>query len=150
MTWLIAHRYLAFSLWIVIAMPLAIVLLGRIGGWRTLAARYATTRPMPPGSFLLGTGDFGKLARYRNLLRAGSDAEGVYLRFWPRLAHPPIFVPWPEIAVEPPRRVLFEMQSLVFGPKSPEPIRFTGFSGDIRRLLENPATTWRPPPPKPR
>jgi hypothetical protein len=46
---------------------------------------------------------------YNGVLTLGSDAEGVYLgvMFLFRFAHPPLFIPWSDVAVEEPTRWFF-------------------------------------------
>ncbi len=90
---------------------------------------------MPAGSFLV-SGSMRYIVGYNNVIRAGSDSDGLYLRFWPRLAHPPLFIPWEDVFVKPPRRfLLFRMQTLMLGRAACVP--FTIKAGDAERLLAN-------------
>ena len=70
--------------------------MGGGGGWRALAAGYATTRPAPAKVF---TRQHVVVAQvlYRNSMVVGVDDEGLYLALgFPLslLGRPPVFVPW--------------------------------------------------------
>ncbi len=127
------HPLVVIPLQIVLTLVVVLYLVSFFSGWRSLSEYYRTDRPMPTGSFT-SSGQFRFLMRYNNALRLGSDAEGLYLGFWPRLAHPPLFIPWSEIEVRPARRVLFfPMQTLVLGRDLQIP--FTTRQRDADRLL---------------
>jgi len=85
-----------------IASPIAaIVLLSRLSGWSTLAERYpGRTRPAKVLRWL-GYAVFRGWIGYNGGLVVGSDGEGLDLRAMPVIlsfCHPPIFIPWREIA----------------------------------------------------
>ena len=85
-----------------IASPIAaVVLLARFSGWSTLAELYpGRTRPAKVRRWL-GYGVFRGWIGYNGGLVVGSDAEGLDLRAMPVIlsfCHPPIFIPWRELA----------------------------------------------------
>ena len=126
------HPFLALPVQLVLTIILVASLLAFIGGWWSLSRRYRTERRLPKGSFV-GSGSLRYIASYSNVLRLGSDGEGMYLTFWPRLAHPPLFIPWDQIEVGPPRRMIFKIQTLTIGRELRVP--FTMLSKDVQRLL---------------
>jgi hypothetical protein len=117
---------------LVLTFILVAYVLAFVGGWWSLSQRYQTKRLLPHGSFV-GSGRMRFISSYSNVLRLGSDAEGLYLTFWPRLAHPPLFVPWDQVEIGPPRRMLFNSQTLSLGRDLQIP--FTMRERDVQRLL---------------
>lgn len=69
-----------------------------VGGWRALAPRFATNRPLPPGASWFVSARFGPI-NYLGSVAVASLPEGLYLARLPvfRLLHPPILVPWSEL-----------------------------------------------------
>ncbi len=126
---------------ILVTAGLVSFLISLVGGWWTLSRSYRTDRPMPPKSFLI-SGSFRYLAGYQNVIRANSNTEGLYLKFWPRLAHPPLFIPWTDIVVKKPFRIIFRMQTMMLGRAGWVPFTTTGT--DVERLLKR---ANRPPAP---
>ena len=121
----------------------ALLLIGLpyVDGWRSLSQRYRATRPMPGNSFVL-SGTFRTFFEYRGLLRAGSDTSGLYLSFWPRIGHPPLYLPWSDVVVHPAPGTFLLRQVLMLGKE--EPVKFATRAGNVRRLLEN-AGQFLPP-----
>jgi hypothetical protein len=126
------HPILALPVQLVLTIILVAYLLAFIGGWWSLSRQYRTERRLPNGSFV-GSGSLRYIASYNNVLRLGSDGEGMYMTFWPRLAHPPLFVPWDQIEVGSPRRMIFKIQTLTIGKELRVP--FTMRPKDVQRLL---------------
>jgi hypothetical protein len=76
-----------------------------IGGWRRLAAIYATDDPVPERALYNQWAQFGEkrsVIIYRRCLTAGFSDRGLYLALrWPNsLGHHPILIPWHAIQVE--------------------------------------------------
>ncbi len=126
------HLFFAISIQIIATVVLVSYVVAFAGGWWSLSRRYRTEYPMPPGSFLSGA-TFRYVVGYNNVLRLGSDTEGLYLTFWPRIGHPPLFIPWHEVEVKAPRRIILKMQTLVLGQEQKVPV--TMREKDVRRLL---------------
>ena len=93
--------------------------LGLLGGWRGLAARYATDLPPPPGGPGWSSGALGWV-NYRNTLVPAAAEDGLDLRT-PRLfavGHPPLRIPWADVRVLGRRRGLMgERVRLALGPE---------------------------------
>ncbi len=129
-----AYPWIAIPLQIVVTLFAVTYLLSFLGGWWSLAARYQTTRRMPAGSFLL-SGNFRYVVGYQNVIRAASDAEGLYLRFWPRLAHAPLFIPWSAITLKKPGGLIFRSQTMLLGNNPAVP--FTVPLRKVEKLLRH-------------
>jgi hypothetical protein len=126
------HPVVAILTQLVLTAMLVCYIISFLGGWWSLSRRYGTSRPLPAGAFT-GSGSFRYLAGYQNIIRLGSDSEGVYLRFWPRLAHPPLFIPWEEVTVKPSWRFIIRQQTLVLGEQTRVPL--TVREKDAKKLL---------------
>jgi hypothetical protein len=126
------HLFLAVFVQLILTIILVAYLLAFIGGWWSLSLRYRTERQLPKGSFV-GSGSLRYIAGYHNVLRLGSDSEGMYLTFWPRLAHPPLFIPWDQVEVGAPQRIISRVQTLTIGKELGVP--FTMRPRDVQRLL---------------
>src|SRR5438270_1256635 len=89
--------------------------IARLTGWARLAQSFRTERPLPSTAFTTSA-NFRYSAGYHNALRAGADAEGLYLSTWLPAAHPRLFIPWAEITIQPPGRTLFlRTQNILLG-----------------------------------
>ncbi len=81
--------------------PTLIFVFSRVDGWRTLAVRYPLAGPRPPACVRLGYGVFRGWIGYNGGLVISVDHRGLYLATMPVIlswCHPPVFIPWPEIA----------------------------------------------------
>jgi len=111
--WLPILVFPAFvALWIGV-----IFLIALIGGWRSLAERYASG----PGEYTgarwhMRSGTMRGGARYNNILTVGADARGLYLSvlFLFRPGHSPLFIPWDQIEMRERRGWMFSYVDFVF------------------------------------
>lgn len=78
-----------------------------LSGWRKLAGQFTSAGKMPPKSVFLMRATFRTFFEYRNMLLANADTGGLWLKFWPRIAHPTLYIPWGEIAVSEVKTFLF-------------------------------------------
>jgi hypothetical protein len=82
----------------------------RLSGWRVLAERYPLRGAAPAPRTRLGYGVFRGWIGYNGGLVLGADARGLYVSAMPVVLapwHPPIFIPWPEIAEFRARRIMW-------------------------------------------
>lgn len=81
-----------------------LALLARFSGYAELAQSFPGPAT-PPGRAFSRKSATLKGMRYRNILTVGVGPEGLYLALsWPfTFRHPPILVPWSEVAVSPPQ-----------------------------------------------
>lgn len=104
---------------IVIAAPLVFVsfwmgvcwLLALVGGWRSLASRYRVdSEPRPTTR---STSGMVGLVSYNGVLELAASGLGLDLRVMKlfRAGHPPLRIPWTDIAVEGERAGLFGSQT---------------------------------------
>ena len=86
---------------VALSAPPVLILLGRIGGWATLAQRYHASGPTPASATRGVSGRVGGLS-YRNNLVVGMDDHGLYLApMLPfRLGHAPLHIPWSAIQAQ--------------------------------------------------
>lgn len=140
-----------YSLWIILALlafPLLFVgLVGMIlailsvaSGWRTLAKRYRA-EGKPQGRRVSGS-VIMNLVSYQNFvaLRIGHEGLSLALTLPFKGLHPPLFIPWSEVAGCEISRVLFiEVTTVSVGPRR-NPITVSGGAGvAIRKEWE----AWR-------
>ncbi len=78
------------------------IVLAHVGGWRDLAALYASNEAFDGRRWILQSARMRWGAGYNNALTVGVNANGLRLAvmFPFRLAHPPLFIPWSEITAE--------------------------------------------------
>ena len=84
------------ALWCVVCF-----VIGAIGGWRSLAERYALDASLFRGkTWRMRSGRMG-LARYNGILTLGADARGLYLAVFAlfRPGHAPLSIPWEDIEI---------------------------------------------------
>jgi hypothetical protein len=100
MIWgLVALVIVIWPLFFIAIWASVLLLMSWIGGWRRLAARYASIqRPTGGAVFQLATGMVG-WARYKRVLSIRTTDDGLFLdiRRVFRFGHPPLFIPWADI-----------------------------------------------------
>ena len=71
-------------------------LIGKIGGWSTLAAQYPADLPPRGETFGWRTARLSFFGSYSNSLNITVSGEGIHLAplIFFKFGHPPIFVPW--------------------------------------------------------
>jgi hypothetical protein len=122
-----------WPLQIVVMLTMVSFVISFVGGWWSLGLEFASDLKLPRGSFT-GSGSLRWIAGYNNVLRFGADREYLYLRCWLRIAHPPLAIPWTQIEVRAPRRLLFSRsQTLVLGLGTRIPLTLR--EKDVVRLL---------------
>lgn len=92
------------------------LLLSTMGGWRALADPYLARSPFSGKRFHLRSAQFGGYVNYGGCLTLGSGPTGLYLAvLLPfRMGHPPLLVPWSDIAARETRSWLFPTVELRF------------------------------------
>src|SRR5574341_401922 len=100
---------------------LILFVLSKLGGWSALAERYRTDRPFQGTLWNFQFGFLGSV-RYNGALTVGSGSEGLYLAVFPFLRpfHPPLLIPWHEVALGRRKKTIF--QELVEFRLGPEPL----------------------------
>jgi hypothetical protein len=93
----------AFIALFIVAWLTAGFLVSAIGGWWELGERYRTYEAPPSHVKRWQSGKMGRMTRYNNALTVGADARGLYLAMPSlfRVGHPPLHIPWHDIATEP-------------------------------------------------
>lgn len=116
---LVSQRWFPLAAVVFAIMAWMALVLSWLSGWRSLAKRYRTEREFPVYRRQMQTAAMKGGIRYSNIVTAGSDAEGLYLRLPAilSLGQPPLFVPWADIQVDDPTESLFvKRQTLRLGP----------------------------------
>jgi hypothetical protein len=90
------------ALGFLIVFPLfwmSISMLISLCGWRWLAAQYPEPGPFQ-GAYRTWKSGMVGLSRYNHVLHVGADSDGLALRvmFLFRVGHPPLFIPWDDVA----------------------------------------------------
>lgn len=110
-TWITQHPAV---LWLIIpAYPIALflgiaALLSYLGGWSALAKQFRLMGVFAGVRWKMQSGHMRGFAGYNNCLTVGCSPEGLYIAMIPlfRFRHPPLLVPWHEIAVSR-RKIIF-------------------------------------------
>ena len=89
---------LGFALW----WCLVLSVVGGLFGWGTLARHYRTTAPFHGTRRRFRSAKIG-LSNYSGVLSFGTNPDGLRLAVFPffRPGHPPLFVPWADVAATP-------------------------------------------------
>jgi hypothetical protein len=101
-------------------------LISTIGGWRSLAALYATDAGQFTGTrWSMQSGAMRWTTHYNNVLTIGADSRGMYLAvmFLFRGGHPPLYIPWDGIEISERRGWIFS--NVVFTFKSVPGVHLT-------------------------
>jgi len=87
---------------------LILLVLSKLGGWSALAERYRTDRSFQGTLWNYQFGFLGS-TRYNGALTVGSGSEGLYLAVivFLRPFHPPLLIPWHEVALGGRKSILF-------------------------------------------
>ncbi len=84
-------------------------LLAKLGGWATLAARFATKRPARGETFAWSSGRFSMFSSYNNCLNVSVSHEGIhivpFIAF--TIGHEPLLIPWSSVRRLIQRRFLW-------------------------------------------
>jgi hypothetical protein len=88
-----------------------------LGGWSKLASRYQLRRPFTGKTFPTRSAMMG-MTRYASCLTMGVNQEGLYLEvfIWMRISHPPLFIPWTDMAGKIEDSWLTKILVLTFKP----------------------------------
>jgi hypothetical protein len=102
-----------FSVSFVLIWSLVSVIISLVGGWWRLAEHYRAAAPFGGQRWSWQTGWMG-WSRYRGVLTVGADTTGLSLEVMPlfRLMHPPLFIPWGDIAAEERTVFIFPVVTL--------------------------------------
>jgi hypothetical protein len=121
-------------------------LTARFGGWSTLAARFRLQDDFSGQRWSGQSARLRGISSYNNCLIVGADQAGLFVRplFPFRVAHPPLFVPWSEITLHPPRllwgRYWSRLRELHLGQTEQVPFRIT--TTLAARLQQAAGTSW--------
>jgi len=83
---------------------LSLVLISHVGGWHDLALLYRVDAPIAGArEWHHRGGRMRNNTRYSGCLNIAANTVGLQLSLWPifRPTHPPLFIPWTDIATEP-------------------------------------------------
>lgn len=111
-SWLWALFPLFFvGMWLLVSF-----LLASMGGWRALAQHYIASSPFDGRRFRFRSAQLGGYVNYGGCLTLGAGPSGLYLAVLPffRMAHPPLIIPWSDIAAREARSWLFSAIELEF------------------------------------
>ncbi len=134
---LVAFVVLAVSLWVG-----ACFLGARVSGWSALAEAYRVPEPFRGPSWTLPF--VGRWwGGYTYCVRAGANAKGLALSVMIFPGHPPLFIPWDEIAVERVKRWFLFITVRCRFRRAPTVCLDLYFSRRLRRrLAETAGRAW--------
>ncbi len=142
---LIAFPPLLLAVWF-----LSLHLIAAVGGWRELARVYRADGPITVaaqwrnryGRLRYGTG-------YNGCLDVAANEVGMQLSLWRifRPAHPPLFIPWSDIATEPVRGVFSESTRFSFRRATTTLLLKRTLADEILCAAHRgvPSPAWEPP-----
>ncbi len=95
---------------------LIMTVIGRFGGWGTLAEFYRAQDDFEGQRWRFESARFERRANYGSCLMFGANARGLHLSilFLMRPGHPPLFIPWDEVAMQRRKRWMFPYVDLRF------------------------------------
>jgi hypothetical protein len=96
------------------------------GGWRRLAEEFAA-KAGTSGRIVLGSAAIRYGAHYGGVIRLDCRTTGLVLsvRWLFRLAHPPLLIPWSQVAAEPTKLLwIFPAMRLELGREAQIPLTF--------------------------
>lgn len=110
-SWIDHHQsalWIIFPAYFVLLWLLVSAIISFIGGWSTLAKRFALKMRFAGQRWSGQSGQMRWIAGYHNCLTVGASQEGLYVAMaWLfRFRHPALLVPWTEIAITR-RKILF-------------------------------------------
>jgi hypothetical protein len=129
---------------------LSMHLIAAVGGWRELARVYRADGPITVaaqwrnryGRLRYGTG-------YNGCLNIAANEIGMQISLWRifRPAHPPLFIPWSDIATEPVRGVFVESTRFSFRRATTTLLLKRTLADEILRAGHRgvPSPAWEPP-----
>lgn len=104
-------------------------LIAAVSGWRTLAQKFRLSSTFIGPTWGFQSAYMRWMGHYGNCLNVGADSVGLKLSivFPFRPGHPPLFVPWSEIAIGERRSFLFMKQvKLLLGREEQIPFLISG------------------------
>jgi hypothetical protein len=115
------------GMWIVVSFLLAV-----IGGWSRLAGYYQSQAEFTGKKWHFQSGRLG-LTSYRNCLIIGSNYDGLFLAVFPlfRVGHPPLLIPWSDIATAEHNGWLFTYLDFTFAQAPSIKLRVLRKVGDM-------------------
>lgn len=126
--WINAHPRAMFVIAPVYAVALCMlvsVVISYIGGWSSLAKRFATKQPFSGERWTGQSGQMRWIAGYHNCLTLGANEKGLFLATMIlfRVKHPPLLIPWNEISITPKRLwILGDFVRLTLGRQESVPL----------------------------
>jgi hypothetical protein len=126
------------GLWILI-----LTIIARASGWATLATVYRLQESFDGQRWHLQTAQMRWATNYGNCLTVGASPRGLYLAvlFLFRPGHPPLLVPWADIAVHMRQRTWFTVVEVRFRRVPGIPLRI---SARLAARLATAAGPWWP------
>ena len=124
------------------------LLTAQLSGWAILGRRFSSALPFPGQTWRWQSARMRWAANYKGCLTIGADPAGIYLSplFFFRVGHPPLFIPWMEIALRGRRKILLaEVVELELGREEPIPFMIRGRLADQIRSAA--ASSWPRPAP---
>jgi hypothetical protein len=115
MSWAQRHLWVViFPAFFVVAFLVISLLMSWIGGWAALARSFRAPSGFGGEKQTGETVQMRWLAGYNYCVTLGCDTAGLYLAMnWLyRFRHPPLFIPWDEIARLPPRAQYFGLEAV--------------------------------------
>jgi hypothetical protein len=124
-------------LWVVI-----FTMISQLGGWASLAGRYRESDTYSGPRWKMQSGQMRWFTNYNNCLTLGANATGLYLGilFICRIGHPPLFIPWREIAVSRKKILWTNFVELRLGHETDIPFRIG--TGLAEKLKAAAGTSW--------
>ena len=125
----------AVALWLLIS-----IIAAWAGGWSALARDYPLAERFEGRRWRLQSAQMRWGTHYNNCLTVGASDQGLFLAtlFLFRVGHPPLFIPWRDIAARERKFLWITMTELRLGRETPLPFRIReGLSNRLRNAAGN-------------
>ena len=134
--WFIVPLY-GLLLWLLVS-----AIISFIGGWSTLAKRFALKSPFRGDRWGGQSGQMRWTAGYGNCLTVGASPDGFYLAISIlfRFRHPPLLVPWTEVAITRRRFLFFRYVRFGLGSELNIPLYMR--EGIAERIKQAAGSNW--------
>ena len=124
MPWVNTQPFLLPIPFFLLALMLALIVSGHVSGWASLAGQFGFRDNFSGSRWSWQSGRMRFMMNYNRCLTVGASEQGLYLAMNPlfRLGHPPLFIPWSEVSVQPQRIFFFRGTRFQLGRESPVPL----------------------------
>jgi hypothetical protein len=130
-SWLISHPpifFVLFAVFFAATWVSVLYVIAMVSGWNTLSKHFCLKGQFYGEQRPFQSARMRYYVHFGNSLSVGADESGLYLAVFPifRIGHPPLLVPWSEVAViSGERGFIFKKRELRLGRQESIPLRIS-------------------------